>query len=137
MHDRLPSVAPGGVVNSAHSAERRPTTAFASAILTQSVTQHNISPRSIRVSAARRTRSTSSSKHPFHNCLPSSAHRRSQACYSVFWFLRLGSDYFLCGVYVLGYEFMFYSRILVEESSFVEQSVIFTAQIIPTKLKIW
>lgn len=30
--------------------------------------------------AARRTRSTSSSKHPFHNCLPSSAHRRHQAC---------------------------------------------------------
>ncbi len=102
LHGRPLRVAIGGVVSQqrqqrAQSAERRPTTAFASTLLTQSVTQHNISPSQHPHLTARRTRSTSSSKHPFHNCLPSSAHRRQQACSSTAcFFFCIGSDYFLC-----------------------------------------
>jgi len=107
----------GGVVSPrAPSAERRPTTAFASNPQSHSqVTQHNISPRSIRIShAARRTRSTSSSEHPFHNCVPSSAHRRHRApvhqtrCSLFFIYIfylrvpRLGLFFSLLHLFVLG-----------------------------------
>ncbi|KAK2884496.1 hypothetical protein Q8A73_020970 [Channa argus] len=39
------------------------------------------SRRSIRISRPGGPESTSSSEHPFHNCPPSSAHRRHQACF--------------------------------------------------------
>lgn len=111
-------VATGGVVfqqkqHRAQSAERRPTTAFASTILTQSVTQHNISPRSIRISRPRGPgASTSSSKHPFHNCLPSSAHRRQQArVYALLdtqiYIFKLSSDYVLCCIHIVRDGFVF------------------------------
>lgn len=100
LQERPLRVAEGGVASQqrqqrAQSAERRTTTAFASAVRTQPVTQHNISPRQQHPHlTASRTSSTSSSKHPFHNCPPPSAHRRHQACSSTacfFYFVhRLG-----------------------------------------------